>query len=88
MKDYYFYRPTQVAFYNVEDKCYEAGIAEDDRIICLCCGGVICIDELLEEIAEECPEVQAPIIELPWVNLREECLGNTMFNISTDESLI
>ena len=88
MKDYYFDRPTQVAFYNVEDKCYEAGIAEDDRIICLCCGGVICIDELLEEIAEECPEVQAPIIELPWVNLREECFGNTMFNISTDESLI
>ena len=88
MKNYYYFdRPTQVAFYNVEDKCYDAGIGEGDRIVCLCCGHVICIEELLEEIAEECPEVQAPIIELPWVNLREECLGDAMFDISTGKSL-
>lgn len=83
--DYFFDRPTQVAFYNVEDKCYDAGIAEGDRIICLCCGGIIPVEELLEEVAESAPEVKNPIIELSWCNLRYECLGDLMFNSETGE---
>lgn len=79
MDQYFADRPTQVAFYNVEDKCYDAGIADGDHIICLCCGGIIPVEELLEEVHEVAPEITKPIIELPWVNLREECLGDLMF---------
>ena len=50
--DYFFDRPTQVAFYNVEDGCYDAGIAEGDHIICLSCGGVLPIQDLLDEVEE------------------------------------
>lgn len=83
--DYFFDRPTQVAFYNVEDKCYDAGIADGDRIICLCCGGIIPIQELLDEVEEVAPEIKKPIIELFWCNLREECLGDVGFNSETGE---
>lgn len=83
--DYFFDRPTQVAFYNVEDKCYDAGIAEGDRIICLSCGGVLPIQDLLDEVEEVAPEVKKPIIELYWSSLREECLGGLMFNSKTGE---
>ena len=80
-----FERPTQVAFYNVEDRRYDAGIAYGDEIICMCCGGVISIDELLEEVAEVEPWVKAVIIPLTWENLCEECLGDAMFNTETGE---
>lgn len=83
--DYFFDRPAQVAFYNVEDKCYDAGIADGDRIICLCCGGIIPIQDLLDEVEEVAPEIKKPIIELSWCNLREECLGDLMFNSETGE---
>ena len=85
MNYYYADRPTQVAFYNVEDKCYDAGIAYGDRIICLCCGGIIPVDELLEEVAEAASWVKKPIIELSWCNLRDECLGDVGFNTETGE---
>ena len=80
-----FERPTQVAFYNVEDKCYDAGIAYGDEIICLCCGGAIPIDELLQEAEEEAPHVKAVIISLDWINLRSECLGDVGFDSETGE---
>ena len=83
--DYFFNRPTQVAFYNIDDKCYNAGIADGDRIICLCCGGVIPIQELLKEVEEVVPEIKKPIIELSWCSLREECLGDLMFDSETGE---
>ena len=80
-----FERPTQVAFYNIDDKCYDAGIAEGDRIICLCCGGIFPIQELLDEVEEVAPEIKKPIIELSWCSLREECIGDLMFNSETGE---
>ena len=83
--DYFFDRPTQVAFYNVDDQCYDAGIADGDHIICLCCGGIICIQELLDDVEEVAPEIKKPIIELSWCSLREECLGDLMFNSVTGE---
>ena len=83
--NYFFDRPTQVAFYNIEDSCYDAGIADGDHIIRLSCGGVLPIQDLLDEIEEVAPEVKKPIIELYWSSLREECLGGLMFNSKTGE---
>lgn len=83
--DYFFDRPTQVAFYNIDNNNYDAGIAEGDRIICLCCGGIIPIQELLDEVEENAPEIKKPIIELSWVDLTYECLGDLMFNSETGE---
>ena len=83
--NYFFDRPTQVAFYNIEDGCYDAGIADGDHIIRLSCGGVLPIQDLLDEVEEVAPEVKKPIIELYWSSLREECLGGLMFNSKTGE---
>ena len=87
MKDYYFDRPTQVAFYNVDDDCYDAGITHGNYIVCLCCGGIFPIDELVEDVREVRPDI-VPIIELPWVNLREECLGDAMFDANSGEIIV
>ena len=83
--NYFFDRPTQVAFYNIEDGCYDAGIADGDHIICLSCGSVLPIQDFLDEVEEVTPEVKKPIIELYWSSLREECLGGLMFNPKTGE---
>ena len=83
--NYFFDRPTQVAFYNIEDGCYDAGIADGDHIICLYSGSVLHIQDFLDEVEEVAPEVKKPIIELYWSSLREECLGGLMFNSKTGE---
>ena len=83
--DYFFDRPTQVAFYNIDNNNYDAGIAEGDRIICLCCGGIIPIQELLDEVEENAPEIKKPIIELSWVDLTYDCLGDVGFDSETGE---
>ena len=46
------------------------------------------IDEYLDDIEENFPEVAFPIIELNWCNLSHECLGNAMFNSSTGETIL
>ena len=50
MKDkiLYFDIPTQVAFWEAEQKRYLAGIAYGTEIICGCCGGIIEITEVYE----------------------------------------
>ena len=85
MNYYYADRPTQVAFYNIEDGCYDAGIAYEDYIICLHYGDILPIQDFLDEVEEVAPEVKKPIIELYWSSLREECLGGLMFNSKTGE---
>ena len=82
----YYDRPTQVAFYDIENDVYLGGIALGDIIICLECGGAVEIQDFLSDIEECKPEVVFPIIELPWVNLSDECLGeDNMFDIQTGE---
>lgn len=43
-----FERPTQVAFWEVEQERYVGGIAYGAEIICGCCGGVVEIAEVYE----------------------------------------
>ena len=44
------------------------------------------IEDFLSDIEECKPEVAFPIIELPWVNISDECLGeDNMFDIQTGE---
>lgn len=77
--------PTQVAFYEPENSCYVGGIAHGDIIICLCCGATIDIEEFLDGIEEDCPEIQYPIIPMAWCNISDECLGDLVFDASTGE---
>ena len=55
-KKLYFEVPTQVAFW--EDNHYIGGVAYGDEIICVCCGGVVSI----EEVYEFAPEGIEPIV--------------------------
>ena len=53
-----FERPTQVAFWEVEQERYVGGIAYGTEIICGCCGGVVEI----AEVYEFAPEGVKPIV--------------------------
>lgn len=71
----YYERPTQVAFYDMENGGMIGGIAYRGEIICLKCGAVIEINDFLDEIEETYPEVILPIIPLSWCSLSDECIG-------------
>ena len=74
-KKMYFNVPTQVVWID-ENGYSQAGIAYCDEIICGCCGGT----QSIEEVYEFAPEgVEHPIIELEWVNIREEIGGDYLY---------
>lgn len=78
----YFDDPTQVAFYDAENKIYNGGIAYGDTIICLCCGATVDIEDYLNEMEENYPEIQFPIVPMYWVNISDECLGDAKIDPS------
>ena len=68
MKFKFFYdKPTQVKFKESPDAVDEprwiGGIAIEDKIICCECGHIVALADVEE------------IVELPWVNISEEILG-------------
>ena len=65
--------PTQVAFYDLDVNAYVGGIAYGDEIICLECGGVIEIEDLIAEVREQDPDME-PFMELSWVGVSEKIL--------------
>ena len=80
----YYDNPTQVEYYDFENDCYVNGIAYKDEIICLCCGGVIGLEDLFEDEDEffqnnSYEEIRKSnlnkefgcIIEYDWENLDE-----------------
>ena len=60
--------PTQVKFLESTDvavePCWVGGIAFEDKVICGECGSVVEMDDI------------ADIVELPWVSISEEILGD------------
>jgi len=60
--------PTQVKFLEsadvVDEPRWLGGIAFEDKVICGECGGVVELDDI------------ADIVELPWVSISEEILGD------------
>lgn len=60
--------PTQVKFLEREDVVNEphwcGGIAFENKVICGECGSIVELDDI------------ADIVELPWVNISEEILGD------------
>ena len=57
--------PTQVKFLEIADEPrWFGGIAFEDKVICGECGGVVELDDIVD------------IIELPWVSISEEILGD------------
>ena len=76
----YFDAPTQVALYDAEKETYYGGIAYGDTIICLCCGAAIDIEDYINDMENNYPEVRFPIIPLSWENLSYECLGDIILD--------
>ena len=65
MKTYYE-RPTQVRWFEIEEKRWFGGIAYRDEIICGCCGSILELNEFEEY----------EVVELgDWVNIEEEIRG-------------
>ena len=80
-KKMYFKNPTQVIWID-EEGSKQAGIAYRDEIICGCCGG----SQDIAEIYAFAPEgVENPIVELKWVNIREEIVGDYLIHREEDE---
>ena len=68
----YFDRPTQVMFFDADNDVYDAGIGYHDEIICACCGGVMSIDEVIEN----CPSNRKAICTFDdWVDFSTEISG-------------
>ena len=64
--------PTQVAWF--DEGSYAVGIAYRDEIICACCGGVVSI----EDVIEDTPEGVIPIVEYKnWIDFKEDIIGDS-----------
>ena len=62
----HYERPTQVRWFDTENKRWIGGIAYRDEIICGCCGSILELDEFKE----------GEVVELGnWVNIEEEIRG-------------
>lgn len=65
MKKYYE-RPTQIRWFDTENKRWIGGIAYRSEVICGCCGSILELDEFEEN----------EIVEFKnWVNIEEEIRG-------------
>ena len=72
----YFYKPTQVIYYDADSDCWKSGIAYCGEIICACCGGVIEIDEIYEFAPAE---IAQPIFKYDvWCDITEGIIGGEM----------
>lgn len=68
----FFDEPTQVMFVD-EEGTWQCGIAYRDEIICVCCGGIFDIEEVIENAPDY---VQRPIHEYNrWINISNEIQG-------------
>lgn len=76
-----FDKPTQVAFWDVDNNLWCGGIAYGTEIICGCCGGVIDIDELYEFAPEGIDPIK---IYNDWVDINAEIIG---FDNLSEENL-
>jgi hypothetical protein len=80
--------PTQVAFYDMENEVFIAGIGYGDKIICLVCGHTIDIAEYLDAIEKTVPDIRFPIVPMTWVSLSDDCLGDAMVDSYNGEIVI
>ena len=88
MNDNFFWHPTQVAFFDKFYMRYVGGIARFNEIIDFRDGEIINIEEYLDKMKKDFPNITYPIIPLSWVNLSNECIGDAMFNSSTGEIIL
>lgn len=67
--------PTQVRFWDYDNRKYMGGIAYGNEVICGCCGGTFLIDE----IYEFAPEGVDPLTAYDyWVDISEEIKGDDL----------
>lgn len=71
----FFNVPTQVKFYDSEDKSYVGGIAYKDEVFCGCCGSVFEISDIIADAEELGVGANEAIIALPWIDIQLEIIG-------------
>lgn len=77
----YYEVPTQVRFVDINSDndgecCYIGGIAYRDEIICGCCGGIIEINDLLDDAYDL--GIDPNVVIMPfasWIDISEEIKG-------------
>ena len=71
----YYEQPTQVVFTDDCGETWNYGIAYQDEIICMCCGCLVSIEELIEFAQEDNYEGDIIIEEPEWVDITEDWVG-------------
>lgn len=80
---YYFEKPTQIKFWDIQPQDYVGGIGYHDEVICGECGHVMKINDIYDEVAEAAeagepaPDLNEVIMEYAtWVPLNQEITGD------------
>lgn len=76
----FFDEPTQVIWCDSEGS-WEAGIATGGYVICMCCGAMNPIEDIIEDAPED---IKDPIRVLPWVNVSEEIGGDALIEANME----
>lgn len=88
----YFEKPTQVQFWDVQPQDYVGGIGYRDEIICGECGHAMKIADIYDEVAEEAklgestPAEDDVIIEMTWVPINQEIIGDDFRSLESPQS--
>ena len=71
----YYTHPVQVRYWDLESKNYKGGIVYQDYLISGVDGQVIPLNELFQNCQECGFEPDDVVIELAWLDLNQEILG-------------
>ena len=77
MNELYYEHPVQLKYWDTGLGKYVGGIGYHDFIICGCCGKACSIAEIIDEGAKLARlDPDKSIIELDWIDINEEIVGN------------
>ena len=74
----FYATPCQVRFFDygdAENPVWGYGIANEDYIICGCCGGILMIEEIVEEAIACGIHWDDAVVELEWVDIKDFIKG-------------
>ena len=71
----YYKTPCQVRFYDVYDGIWRGGLAYQDKILCGCCGGILNIQDIIDDAKKAAIHFDNVIVELEWIDISDAILG-------------